>query len=339
MSQYIVVYPPQLDLLLEPQGNDFIIGYSPTTGKMVRMSLTTLLSGRSVPVWEPEESYDTDFIVEWNLRFWKSLEDDNEGNIPSENTHWTEVSEDETVTTTTPETLIRTLPKTAHGFAVKNVLTLNGAGVLVKVSDPSTEKRIGIVTEVIDANTFKVAISGYATGLSGLVAGSVYYGQADGTISTVESDMPVLHADSATSGYILSAGSGGGGGMQIAGTYGNIAALLADQANQDEGFWYMVDDASTDATVDAGWAIYEKLAATTGAITDYIKRHEQESLDVPFPDADATTKGKARLYPSTSLGTNTDGAPTQNAVKVYADNINELAEMSFIKSTFIYTQR
>lgn len=39
------------------------------------------------------------------------------------------------------------------------------------------------------------------------------------------------------------------------------------------------------------------------------------------PDADATTKGIARLYPSTSLGANTDGAPTQNAVKTYVDNI------------------
>lgn len=37
------------------------------------------------------------------------------------------------------------------------------------------------------------------------------------------------------------------------------------------------------------------------------------------PDATSTTKGKARLYPSTSLGANTDGAPDQNAVKVYVD--------------------
>lgn len=37
------------------------------------------------------------------------------------------------------------------------------------------------------------------------------------------------------------------------------------------------------------------------------------------PDADATTKGIAKLYPSTSLGNNTDGAPDQNAVKTYVD--------------------
>lgn len=37
------------------------------------------------------------------------------------------------------------------------------------------------------------------------------------------------------------------------------------------------------------------------------------------PTADASTLGIAKLYPSTSLGSNTDGAPTQNASKVYAD--------------------
>jgi hypothetical protein len=88
------------------------------------------------------------------------------------------------------------------------------------------------------------------------------------------------------------ASGGGGGGIVIAATYANIAALLADQANQEDGLWYMVDDASADATVDTGWAIYEKLAATTGAITDYIKRAEQESLDITFPDWSDTTKGK-----------------------------------------------
>lgn len=36
-------------------------------------------------------------------------------------------------------------------------------------------------------------------------------------------------------------------------------------------------------------------------------------------DADATTKGILKLYPSTSLGSNTDGAPDQNAVKNYVD--------------------
>lgn len=89
----------------------------------------------------------------------------------------------------------------------------------------------------------------------------------------------------------IASGGGSGGGVVIPGTYADIAALLADQANQEEGSWYMVDDASADATVDTGWAIYEKLAATTGAIGDYIKRAEQESLDVTFGAWTETTGG------------------------------------------------
>jgi len=42
-------------------------------------------------------------------------------------------------------------------------------------------------------------------------------------------------------------------------------------------------------------------------------------LGTSVPDASGTTKGIAKLYPSTSLGTNTDGAPDQNAVKSYVD--------------------
>lgn len=37
------------------------------------------------------------------------------------------------------------------------------------------------------------------------------------------------------------------------------------------------------------------------------------------PDASSSVKGIAKLYPSTSLGANTDGAPDQNAVKTYVD--------------------
>jgi hypothetical protein len=86
---------------------------------------------------------------------------------------------------------------------------------------------------------------------------------------------------------------GAGSGLAIAATYATIAALLADQAAQETGAWYMVDDASTDTTVDgSGWAIYEKLAATTAALTDYLKRGEQESLDVTFPDGSETVAGK-----------------------------------------------
>lgn len=87
-----VVLPPQLPSLAEVLSNTIIIGYDPVTGKMVRMTASQLLTGTGYPEWSPDASYDLDVIVIYQLRFWKSLENDNEGNIPSEGDHWTEVS-------------------------------------------------------------------------------------------------------------------------------------------------------------------------------------------------------------------------------------------------------
>lgn len=82
-----------------------------------------------------------------------------------------------------------------------------------------------------------------------------------------------------------------GGGVVVHITYADIAAMLADQANQDVGKWYMATDASADATVDAGWAIYQKLAPSTANLTDYQKIAEQESLDIIVTNASETVKG------------------------------------------------
>lgn len=98
-------------------------------------------------------------------------------------------------------------------------------------------------------------------------------------------------------------GVGGSGGPAIAGVYANIAALLADQGSQDENAYYWVTDASADATVDSGWAIYRKLAASTGAIGDYVKVQEQEGLEIQAtPDATPTVKGKVNLPASVAFG-------------------------------------
>lgn len=72
---FIVVYPSQLELLNDPAGNDYLLGYSPTVGKMVRISVNALLSGKIVPLWDPETDWLTGEKVEWNLKFWKSLDD------------------------------------------------------------------------------------------------------------------------------------------------------------------------------------------------------------------------------------------------------------------------
>ncbi|MFN7611497.1 MAG: hypothetical protein ACK5QX_11270, partial [bacterium] len=202
-----VRYPNTLEQIVSPDANDEFLVYSPVLNKIVRIKIATLLSGKSVPVWEPDEPYTIDFIVEWNLKFWKSLQNANEGNIPNENTFWTEVSP-ETVVATEVDSIRKTLSKTAHGFVVKDVLTVDNTGAVVKVSNTSTQKPIGIVRTIIDANTFELVLSGFIDGLSGLTPGALHHVNNSGTLVTTVSPLPILLAINATSGFILSSGSG-----------------------------------------------------------------------------------------------------------------------------------
>jgi len=83
-------------------------------------------------------------------------------------------------------------------------------------------------------------------------------------------------------GFVMSVIGGGGGGPAVAAKYADIAELFAEQADQTEDKFYLVYDASADPTVDTGWALYHKKGTTTGALTDYRKTSEQESLDILF---------------------------------------------------------
>lgn len=204
----------QLQELFQAKSNYLMIIRNVETGKDMKVKLGTLLTGKIVAIWDPEEEYNTGDNVDYNLKIWKSLIDANVGNIPTEGVNWTEVSASEVIGVL-PDSLQRVVSKTSHGFAVKDVITLNGSGVHVKVSNPTGNKFVGLVTEVIDANSFRIHTAGYVTALSGLTAGAIHYGQADGTLSTTVTDMPVLFADSTTSGYILASGSGSGSGIKI----------------------------------------------------------------------------------------------------------------------------
>jgi hypothetical protein len=95
------------------------------------------------------------------------------------------------------------------------------------------------------------------------------------------------------------------GGPAIDEEYADIAAMLADQANQEQDALYFVADASADATVDADWALYQKLAASTGAIGDYRKLSEKESLDVVLNVLGTTLTGFATGANSTILSSDT----------------------------------
>jgi hypothetical protein len=127
---------------------------------------------------------------------------------------------------------------------------------------------------------------------------------------------------------IIANSSPGGGGPGIADKYANIAALLADQGDQEEDALYFVLDASTDATVDSGWALYQKLNTTAGVIGDYRKLTEQESLDVIFAgsqdlDSVLTEGNDAGGQQIKNISTPTD--PGDAATKGYVDSAQTVA--------------
>lgn len=114
--------------------------------------------------------------------------------------------------------------------------------------------------------------------------------------------------------------------------------LIKDQADQTTNGIYTVNasgaptrSTDADAAAELESAAVSVQEGTSNANTTWLQITDSITLGVSnivwsafgssVPDADATTKGIAKLYPSTSLGTNTDGAPTQNAAKVYSDSL------------------
>jgi hypothetical protein len=77
-------------------GEEYLAIYDPLTDNTFKIK-SSLLKGASSTVekWTSSNIYDQNNIAEWDLKLWLSLEDDNEGNIPSEGLWWTEVSKSE----------------------------------------------------------------------------------------------------------------------------------------------------------------------------------------------------------------------------------------------------
>jgi hypothetical protein len=112
--------------------------------------------------------------------------------------------------------------------------------------------------------------------------------------------------------------------------------LLKNQATQSDNGIYTVNasgaptrsiDADTAAELHGASVTVQEGTAnanttwvqTTDSITIGSSNIVWSQFGSSVPDASSSVKGIARLYPSTSLGTNVDGAPDQNAVKTYVD--------------------
>ncbi|MCW1908620.1 MAG: hypothetical protein KIH63_004735 [Candidatus Saccharibacteria bacterium] len=66
--------------------------------------------------------------------------------------------------------------QTAHGFAVGDVVYLNSSTYTkAKADAASTAESVGVISVIVDANTFTLVTNGQITTLSGLTAGTVYF--------------------------------------------------------------------------------------------------------------------------------------------------------------------
>ena len=92
-ERYILIRPPQLPELAEVGAGAYVVGYDSATDRTVKINVSALGGGQETDInWRSNVPYATGLIVEYGLKLWKSLIDDNLGNLPSEGANWTEVS-------------------------------------------------------------------------------------------------------------------------------------------------------------------------------------------------------------------------------------------------------
>lgn len=104
-----------------------------------------------------------------------------------------------------------TVVQSAHGFTLGQAVRYNGTAYVTAKADAAANADVdGLISSVVDVNTFVIQTSGYFTGLTGLVAGSDYFldPTTAGALTSTEPSAanqvskPILHADSTTSGYL-----------------------------------------------------------------------------------------------------------------------------------------
>ena len=118
----------------------------------------------------------------------------------------------QTISTSSGERVTKEITQTSHGFSVKDVVGYSGTTYNKPLADGNYNGEIlGLVTKVIDANTFEITQSGYITGLTSLVTNTTYF-LSDVTAGLLTSTEPttdghisksVFFADSTTSGWVL----------------------------------------------------------------------------------------------------------------------------------------
>jgi hypothetical protein len=170
------------------------------------------------------------------------------------------------------------ITQTAHGFVVGEVLYYTGSAYAKARADTSaTAEVIGMVSRVIDANTFEATLEGKVTGLTGLTAGAAYFLSATtaGAITVTEPStlgyvsLPLGVAISTTVFYVRSSRGAVVGSVnartEIAlanNATTNVQSVAAYQAGELTG-WVEID-----GTTDSKFYVSAPFAKN-GAATDY----------------------------------------------------------------------
>lgn len=100
--------------------------------------------------------------------------------------------------------------ETSHGLSVGDAVRFDGANYVAATADTAANAElIGLVVEVPDTDTLVFQQVGYTDTQSGLTAGEWYYLQDAGGLGTTAGtvEVPVLLADSTTSGWLVPLGS------------------------------------------------------------------------------------------------------------------------------------
>lgn len=112
----------------------------------------------------------------------------------------------------TMQTVEQIFTETAHGFVAKDVVRFDGINWVKAQADSLANSEYSwIVVKSLTANTFKAVLSGYISGLSGLVAGTDYFLDDDtaGLLTSTEPtdigdvSKPMLLALTTTTGIVL----------------------------------------------------------------------------------------------------------------------------------------
>lgn len=184
----------QLERLTALAANTVMHVYDPVLGKDRYMLAADFLRGLGYPTWNSTDAdaglYDTGTRVTHAFRLWESLTDDN-AEIPTEGSDWTEVSP-----TVTVQDRTLSINKTSHGFSVGDFLTIKeGDWELCGPNDISFA-RVEVET---DADNVAVQLeSELLDGFTGLTPFDTYWHGADGGYQTVNNGNPAFVAISAT---------------------------------------------------------------------------------------------------------------------------------------------